>query len=99
MMSLTSRKTIVISLIAGVFLAGNILVIAQWLADKGVPEIANYVREHFLTGTALAVIFVLLIITVGPVQSSRAVTFRRCPVCDHRLSGNQNYCGECGSKV
>jgi hypothetical protein len=98
-MSLTGRKAIVISLIAGVLLAGNILVIAQWLADQGVPETANWIRHEFLTGTALAVILVLLIITVGPGQSSRALTFRRCPVCDHRLSGNQNYCGECGSKV
>ncbi len=24
---------------------------------------------------------------------------RRCPVCDKRLIGNANYCGECGSKV
>jgi len=98
-MSLTSRKTIVISLIAGVFLAGNILVIAQWLADKGVPETANYVREHFLTGTAIAVILTLLILIVGPGHSSGVVTFRRCPVCDHRLAGRSNYCSECGSKV
>ena len=98
-MSLTSRKTIVVSLIAGVFLAGNILVIAQWLADKGVPETANLIRHEFLTGTAIAVILALLILIVGPEQSSRAVTFRSCPVCDKRLNGNQNYCGECGSRV
>ena len=98
-MSLTSRKIIVISLIAGVFLAGNILVIAQWLADTGVPETANWIRHEFLTGTAIAVIIALLILLVGPGQSSRAVTSRRCPVCDKRLIGNQNYCGECGSKV
>jgi hypothetical protein len=98
-MSLTSRKVIVISLIAGVFLAGNILVIAQWLADKGVPETANWIRHEFLTGTAIAVIVALLILLVGPVQSSRAVAFRRCSVCDHRLPRNQNYCGECGSRL
>ena len=98
-MSLASRKTIVISLIAGVFLAGNILVIAQWLADKGVPEIANWIRHEFLTGTAIAVILALLILLVGPVQSSRAVAFRRCPVCDHRLVERENYCPECGSKT
>ena len=98
-MSLTGRKTIIISLIAGVFLAGNILVIAQWLADKRVPEIANWIRYEFLTGTAIAVILALLILLVGPGHGSRAVTFRRCPVCDKRLNGNQNYCGECGSKV
>ena len=98
-MSLTSRKTIVISLIAGVFLAGNILVIAQWLADKGVPETANWIRHEFLTGTAIAVIIALLILLVSPGQGGGAVTFRRCPVCDHRLDGSSNYCSDCGSKV
>ena len=98
-MSLTSRKTIVISLIAGVFLAGNILVVAQWLADTGVSETANWIRHEFLTGTAIAVIITLLILIVGPGQGSRAVTCRRCPVCDHRLVGRSNYCSECGSKA
>ncbi len=98
-MSLTSRKTIVISLIAGVFLAGNVLVIAQWLADRGVPETANWIKHEFLTGTAIAVIITLLILLVGPGHSSRAVAFRRCPVCDKRLIGSPSYCAECGSKL
>ena len=98
-MSLVSRKLIVMSSIAGIFLAGNILVIAQWLSDKGIPETASWIRSEFLTGTAVAVILTLLILIVGPGQSSRAVTFRRCPVCDNRLVGRSNYCSECGSKV
>lgn len=98
-MSLVSRKLIVMSSIAGIFLAGNILVIAQWLSDKGIPETASWIRSEFLTGTAVAVILTLLILIVGPGQSSRAVTFRRCPVCDHRLVGSSNYCSDCGSKV
>ena len=97
-MSLTSRKLIVVSLIGGVFLAGNILVIAQWLADKGVPETANWIRHEFLTGTAIAVILTLLILIVGPGRSSGAVALRRCPVCDHRLAGRANYCPDCGSR-
>jgi hypothetical protein len=99
-MSLASRKLIVMSLIAGVFLAGNILFIAQWLADKGVPETAHWIRQEFLTGTAIAVIIALLILLVGPGQSSgRGVTSRRCVVCDHKLLGQGCYCSECGSKV
>jgi len=98
-MSLTSRKLIVMSLIIGVFLAGNILVIAQWLADKGLPETAHWIRQEFLTGTTIAVI-ALLILLVGPGQSSgRGVTSRRCVVCDHKLLGQGYYCSECGSKV
>ncbi len=99
-MSLTSRKTIVISLIAGVFLAGNILVIAQWLADKGVPETANWIRHEFLTGTAIAVIIALLILLVNPARSTPSFTpRRRCPVCDDILRTKGGYCPECGSKI
>jgi len=91
-MSLTSRKLIVLSLIGGVFLAGNILVIAQWLADRGIPETANWIRQEFLTGTAIALIVTLLLLIVGPGRSSgRGVTLRRCPVCDRRLTGNPSY--------
>jgi hypothetical protein len=32
------------------------LLVANWLAEKGVPEKADWLREEFLTGTAIAVI-------------------------------------------
>ena len=99
-MSLGIRKIIVIGLIGAIFLAGNVLLIANWLAEKGVPEKANWLWENFLTGTAIAVIVALLILLVNPKRSGRSIGFiRRCPVCDHRLIGSPNYCGDCGSKV
>jgi rRNA maturation endonuclease Nob1 len=54
-----------------------------------------------LTGTAIAVILTLLILLVNPRNAGdRVISFtRRCPVCDKRLVGSPNYCGECGSKV
>ena len=98
-MSSGIRKIIVLSLIGIVFVAGNILAIANWLAEKGVEERANWFREEFLTGTAIAVIVALLILLVNP-RSGRGVgLFRRCPVCDKKLLGQVTYCGECGSKV
>ena len=98
-MSLTIRKIIVLGLIGTIFLMANILVVANWLAEKGLAEKANWLREEFLTGTAIAVILALLVLLVNP-KSSRAVGFvRRCPVCDKRLIGSPNYCAECGSKV
>jgi hydrogenase-4 membrane subunit HyfE len=57
---------IVIGIIGVIFMAGNILLIANWLAEKGVPEKANWIRENFLTGTAIAVIIALLILLVSP---------------------------------
>jgi hypothetical protein len=99
MMSLTIRKIIVLGLIGVTFLTANILIVANWIAETGIAEKAGWVRKEFLTGTAIAVVVALLILLVNP-KSSRAVGFvRRCPVCDKRLIGNPNYCGECGSKV
>jgi len=100
-MSLGIRKIIVISLVGSVFLAGNILLVANWLAEKGIEEKANWIRHEFLTGTAIAVIIALLILLVNPKsRGSRSFGLtRRCSVCDHRLMGNPNYCSDCGSKV
>jgi len=75
--------------------------LSNWIAESGVEQKANWIREHFLTGTAIAIIVALLVLLVNPKNAaSRAVGFvRRCPVCNKRLIGNANYCGECGSKV
>ncbi len=101
-MSLTIRKIIVLGLIGTIFLMANILIVANWLAEKGLAEKANWLREEFLTGTTIAVIISLLILLTGSKSSnsSRAFGFiRQCPVCDHRLIGRGSYCSECGSKV
>lgn len=99
-MSLGVRKIILIGIIGAIFLACNLLLIANWLAEKGVPEKANWLRENFLTGTAIAVIVTLLILLVNPKSNCRSISFiRSCPVCDHRLIDSPNYCGDCGSKV
>ena len=100
-MTLGIRKIIVVSIIGLVFLAGNILMVANWLAEKGIEQKASWVREHFLTGTAVTIVLVLLILLVSPRNSNSKVfgLVRRCPVCDHRLIGSANYCGDCGTKV
>ena len=101
-MSLTIRKNIVLGLIGTIFLMANILVVANWLAEKGLAEKANWSRDEFLTGTAIAVIISLLILLTGPKRSDGSRAFgliRRCPVCDHRLISRGSYCGEYGSKV
>ncbi len=101
MMSLTVRKIVVLGLIGTIFLMANILIMANWIAESGIAEKAGWLRKDFLTGTAVAVILVLLILSVNPKNTAgKAVGFiRRCPVCDKRLIGSANYCGEYGSKV
>ena len=97
-MSLTIRKVIVLGLIGSILLLGNILLVANWLAERGIVDWAHDVRSEYLTGTAVAIIAVLLILLVSPgAKSGRLI--RRCPVCDHALLSRANYCPECGSKI
>ena len=101
MMSLTVRKIVVLGSIGTIFLMANILIVANWIAESGIAEKAGWVRREFLTGTAVAVILVLLILLVSPKNAAgKAIGFaRRCPVCDKRLIGDPCYCSECGSKI
>jgi hypothetical protein len=99
-MSLGTRKLIVIGIIGCVFLAANVMMIATWLNEQGIPGKADWIRKEFLTGTAITVILALLVFLVNPKEAGRGVGWgKRCPVCDQRLSGQVNYCGEYGSKV
>ena len=95
-MNLTMRKIIVLGLIGSILMLGNILLVASWLAEHGVVDWARYVRAEYLTGTAVTIIVVLLILLVSPTAGALV---RRCPVCDHVLLSRGKYCGECGSKV
>ena len=94
-MSLGIRKLIVLGLVAGIFLLGNILIVADWLAEKGVIDIAQNIRAEFLTGTAITIVITLLILLASP---ARQAWCRHCPVCDHRLRSGK-YCSACGSRV
>lgn len=100
-MTLRIRKLIVISLVGTVILLANFLLLAQWLQNVGVIDLAQHVRREFLTGTAITIIVVLLILLVGPGRGlARAWTVtRRCPVCDRAIRNGGNYCGNCGSKL
>jgi hypothetical protein len=96
-MSLTIRKTIVLGLIGVILLLSNILFVANWLAERGVIDWARNLRTEYLTGTAITIVAVLLILLVNPRRTGSLV--RRCPVCDHVLLARGSYCSECGSKA
>ena len=100
-MTLGIRKTIVLVLVAAIFLLANMWLMLNWLQDKGVIDMAKYVRKEFLTGTAIAVILTLLILLVKPAREAagRSGWIRRCPVCDHTILAKGAYCSDCGSKV
>jgi hypothetical protein len=45
---------------------GRLLFVANWLSEKGVVDWARHLRADYLTGTAVTIIVVLLILLVGP---------------------------------
>ena len=97
-MTLGIRKLIVLVLAAALFLVANLIFVANWLAEKGVIDWAKGIRKEYLTGTAITIIVVLLILLVSPSRGSFRLS-RRCPVCDHGLQGGARYCGDCGSRI
>ncbi len=97
-MTLTIRKVVVLALIGAILLLGNVLFVANWLTEKGAVDWARHIRAEYLTGTAITIIAVLLILLVSPRATSGGL-LRRCPVCDRVLVGRGGYCSECGSKV
>jgi len=97
-MTLGVRKLIVLVLVAAIFLLANVWLVVNWLDKAGVIDLARHIRTEYLTGTAITIIIVLLVLLVRP-RSSGAKLLRRCPVCDHLLLGRAKYCGECGSRA
>ena len=98
MFSLGIRKTIVLSLVGGIFLLGNVWFVVNWLQEKGLIEGAERFRHTYLTPTAITIIVVLMVLLVKPHADSVKVV-RRCPVCDRRILGRKSYCSDCGSKL
>ncbi|MBL7134779.1 MAG: hypothetical protein ISS78_11820 [Phycisphaerae bacterium] len=97
-MTLGIRKLVVVGLVGTVLLLGNFILVANWLREKGVIDWAKDARKEYLTGTAITIIVVVLILLVSPRSAGRSFV-RRCSVCDHAVLGRGSYCGECGSKL
>jgi hypothetical protein len=94
-MTLGYRKLIVLSVVAAVFLIGNLWVVVDWLDVHGVIDFARCLRQEYVTGTAMTVILVLLLVWPG---SDFPGWLRRCSVCNRVSLGRGRYCSNCGSK-
>ena len=97
-MTLGIRKLIVLGVVAAVFLLANFLLVAGWLQENGVIDWARSIRKEYLTGTAITIILVLLVLLAQRHAGNGRMT-RRCPVCDHRLPAASRYCSDCGSRA
>jgi len=96
-MTLGIRKLVVAGLIGTVFFTANLLLVANWLHEKGLIDWAKGIRREYPTGTSITIVLALLILLVGR-RGDAGKRLRRCPVCDHRILGWARYCGDCGSK-
>ena len=97
-MTLGIRKVIVLVLAAALFLVANLIFVTNWLAEKGVIDWARYVHKEYLTGTAITIIVVLMVLLVAPRGEGTRI-IRRCQVCNHAVIGNGSYYAEYGSKL
>jgi len=70
-MTLGIRKLIVVGLVGAVLLLGNFILVANWLQEKGAIDWAKDARKEYLTGTAITIIVVLLIL-LGNRRPNRA---------------------------
>ena len=97
-MTLGIRKLIVVGLVGALLLLGNFILVAKWLQEKGVIDWARGIRKEYLTGTAITIIVVLLILLVRP-AGALLRSRRHCPVCDHDVPMTGRYCSDCGSRL
>jgi hypothetical protein len=97
-MTLRKRKLTVVIAVAAVIILANVWGIAALLDGAGVIRFADHIRREYLTGTAIAVIAVLLFLLTEPIGMV-AGWVKRCRVCRRLLVGSAKYCGRCGSRV
>jgi hypothetical protein len=100
-MTLCMRKLFLGSLIVSIFLLANALTIAGVCDRLGVVALAQWLRDNFVTGTAVTVIIALLILLPTQVawRPPWSIQPPRCPVCDEALRRVGRYCPACGSRV
>ena len=99
-MILRTRKFVVTAVVVIVLLLAHVDVVVGGLDTLGLIGVAAHVREHFLTGTGITVIAVIVFLAT-PDRQGRLPRFRfgRCPVCGVAHARRACYCGACGSHL
>ena len=95
-MTLTARKYVIIGFAAAILLLAGAFTVVSWLDDLGLIGWARALRDEYLTGSAITIIVVLLVLVGAP--AGRWVV-RRCPVCERVLMRPARYCPTCGSRI
>lgn len=97
-MTLRQRKLTIVIVVAAIIILANVWGIAALLDRAGVIRAADHIRREYLTGTAVAIIVVLLFLMTEPIGMA-AAWIKRCRVCQRLLVGSAKYCGRCGSRA
>ena len=97
-MTLRVRKRLVVYVLIGIVLLANAALVVQWLQHVGLIDLARWIRREYFTGTALAVIAVLLWLLSE--RDTRSVASKKpCRVCDRGITAGGRYCPHCGSRT
>ena len=93
------RKLIIIAAIGLVLLFAGLPSIVAWLDRIGLIEGAASLKAEYLTGTAITVIIVMLIMLPSTYRISFSPCTDRCAVYGALLRARSRYCPACGSRV
>ena len=97
-MTLRVRKCVVAYLLIGVVLLATAALVVQWMQRVGLVDLARWIRREYVTGTALAVIAVLLWLLSE--RDTRGTDSKKpCRVCDRFIAIGGRYCPHCGSRT
>ena len=97
-MTLRIRKRLVLCLLIGIVLLANSALVVQWLQHVGLIDLARWIRREYFTGTALAVIAVLLWL-LSERDTCCVESKKLCRVCDRFIGVGGRYCPHCGSRA
>ena len=100
-MTLTNKKLILIGTIATLLLLANLWELVAWLDRVGLIGWAERLEMKYLTGTAITVIVVLLILLPSHPSTEHRGSgpAQRCRVCRRPAHRAAKYCAGCGSRI
>ena len=97
-MTLLRRKILILSVAVGILFLANLNTLVHWMNQLGIVDLAGWIGERYLTGTALAIMVTLIVLTVDKSRTCPVDHSRHCRTCDHLRAENGRYCPHCGSR-
>jgi hypothetical protein len=94
-----NRKLVVIAIIMAVLVTAGLPAMTAALNHVGVIPFARSLQAEYLTGTALTVILVLLLLLPSQSRFNSGLRQCACPVCGERNRTHNRYCPQCGSRL